>query len=292
MIKIGTRNSKLALIQTDLVIQKITQIFPDLKFKIVEISTAGDTNFAIKTDDGGIKGMFTKEIDNKLITGEIDIAIHSLKDMASVIPQGLKIATVLEREDSRDAFICNKYSNLKDLPIGSTIGTSSIRRKLMLANYRKDLKIIHFRGNLQTRLKKLDNGEVDAIILAVSGLNRIGLQNRITQIIPTNIMMPAISQGAIGVVCLEKNHKIANIFSTINHPQSMSAIKTERAFAEAMNANCGTPLGVWSKISNNKISIDSCFIDEKTNKVYTAKTNGYVGQEIEIGKKLANIIFE
>ena len=112
MIKIGTRNSKLALIQTDLVIQKIIKIFPDLQFKIIEISTAGDINFAIKTDDGGIKGMFTKEIDNKLITGEIDIAIHSLKDMASVIPQGLKIAAVLEREDPRDAFICNKYSKL------------------------------------------------------------------------------------------------------------------------------------------------------------------------------------
>ncbi len=292
MIKIGTRNSELALIQTNLVIEQIKKIDNTIEFEIIKINTTGDSDLNKKADlgNGGLKGMFTKEIDFNLINKKIDIAIHSLKDMASAIPSELEIISVLKGEDSRDCFVSNKYNTLDDLPFYSTIGTSSIRRKLMLEKYRPDLKIIHFRGNLNTRLNKLDNNEVDAIILAISGLKRLNLDSRINQILPTEIMMPAISQGVIGVVGLRNNYVINNILRQINDAETMSIIKTERSFAIAMNADCSTPLGVYTKINGNRISISGMYVNIDNNNVYSAKTDGFIGQEYEIGKKLAYLI--
>ncbi|CAF1661871.1 unnamed protein product [Rotaria magnacalcarata] len=290
IIKVGTRSSKLALIQTNLVISKISEIFPSITFKIVEISTEGDKNVDKKAlGDGGIKGMFTKEIDNQLISKNIDIAVHSMKDLASYLPKELEIIAVLEREDPRDCFVSKKYNKLSELPLNSVIGTSSIRRKLMLKNYRNDLNIVNFRGNILTRLEKLNIDDLDGIILAVSGLKRLNLESQIKQIIDTDVMMPAISQGVIGIVSLKENHNIANIFRQISHAITMSIIKTERSFAVGLNADCGTPLGCFTEITGNKITINGRFIDEKTNKIYNAIQTGFIGNEQIIGIDIVDL---
>ncbi len=293
IIKIGTRSSQLALTQTNIVIEKIANLMPECTFEIVKISTEGDRNIGKKeVGNGGVKGMFTKEIDNKLITKSIDIAVHSLKDLASKLPEQLEIIAVLKREDPRDVFISNKSNSLSSLPLNACLGTSSIRRRLMLQNYRKDLNVIDFRGNIQTRLNKLKNSNLNGIILALSGLKRLNLESEITEIIDENIMMPAISQGVIGVVALKSNTYIVDLVKQINHESTMSMIKTERSFAVKLEADCNTPLGCFTNIIDKKIDIKGVFIDEKTKKIYKAFQIGLVGQEEETGIKLAEQILD
>lgn len=292
VIKIGTRGSRLALIQTNGIIEQIGAIYPECRFEIIEIKTSGDIDLSItsKTQDGGIKDMFTKEIDNRLINREIDIAVHSLKDVASHLHEEIGIAAVTKREDQRDVFISNKYCTIDELPANAIIGTSSIRRKLMLQRYRHDLEIVHLRGNIDTRLDKIDKGVIDGAILALSGIRRLSLEQRVKQVFDIDIMMPAISQGAIGVFYLKKNNLIAEMFGKINHPETMSQIKTERSFAVNMDAQCGTPIGIFTEMANNIITAKCCFIDEKTQKAYFAEGDGLIGFEEDVGLLLAKKI--
>lgn len=255
-IRIGTRGSQLAVAQANEVKNRLLGAFSELtqsQIKIIKIVTTGDRIQDRHLAEIGGKGLFTKEIEEALHAGDIDMAVHSMKDMPDRYPEGLTIDCILEREDPRDAFISNKASNIMALPEGATIGTSSIRRQSQLLRARPDLKIVQFRGNINTRLKKLDQGDVDATLLAAAGLKRTDQQDRITSLIEPELMLPAVAQGAIGVECLSDNEHILQVLSTIDHPPSNIRVSAERGFLKALNGSCTTPLGALAEFRDNQL---------------------------------------
>ncbi|MGC0371726.1 MAG: hypothetical protein DGJ47_000426 [Rickettsiaceae bacterium] len=253
-LRIGSRKSKLAMIQTEMVIAKINTVFPDIECVIVPIMTTGDQITNKNLYDIGGKALFLKELEEKLLNYEIDIAVHSLKDVPGVLPKGLEVSAVLEREDPRDCFVSHKYKSIFDLPLGSVVGSSSVRRKVLINKMRPDLKIVQFRGNINTRLAKLQKGEVDATILACSGLKRAGLFNSQHCFpIDENVMLPAAGQG---IICIENrigDSKINEICLFINHMRTFQVAQAERGFLTYLDASCRTPMSAYAVIQGEKI---------------------------------------
>lgn len=244
-IRIGTRGSKLALMQAEMVKNSLLATWSnlDLDIEIVPITTTGDRRLDIKLADIGGKWLFTKEIEEALLNNHIDIAVHSCKDMPIKLPKGLVISGVLKREDPRDVLLSNGKGLLHELPDQSIIGTASSRRKALLLNFRKDFNIVNFRGNVQTRLEKLNKNVVDATILALAGLKRLDIDPNIYQVIPTEIMLPAVAQG---IICIESKigyTKINELIAGINHYKTEICMKVERAFLETFGGDCNTPIG-------------------------------------------------
>lgn len=245
-IRIGTRSSRLAIAQAVEVKNRLLGAFPEIKqdqIELVKFVTTGDKIQDRNLQEIGGKGLFTQELEEALFSGDIDFAVHSMKDMPDTLPDGLVIPCILEREDHRDAFISEKYSSIMDLPQGAKVGTSSVRRQSQLLMLRPDLEVVGFRGNVNTRLKKLHEGQVDATFLAVAGLRRLEMKRHITEIISEDQMLPAIAQGAIGVECVESNLHILQVLSKINHHLSFIRVLAERSFLKAMGGSCATPLG-------------------------------------------------
>ena len=240
---IGTRGSPLALAQANEVRSKLlslNQIDPE-KVKIEIIKTSGDKFLNTSLSKIGGKGLFTKEIQQALIDKRIDIAVHSMKDVETDLPEKLVISTILKREDVRDSFISRRYSSIADLPLGSVVGTSSLRRKAQLLNKRKDLKVVEFRGNVQKRLEKLDNNVAVATFLATAGLNRLGLVELINPI-STDEMLPAVAQGAVGIEHL-RSEKMEELLAPLNDSVSKKRVEAERAFLRELDGSCRTPIG-------------------------------------------------
>lgn len=254
LIRIGTRKSPLALIQTNLVIDKIKNYYPEIDCQIVPIITSGDLIKDRNLYDIGGKALFLKEIENALIKNEIDLAVHSLKDIPCKIPKELTISAVLEKEDARDVLICKNYKSIEDLPRGSKVGTSSMRRKILIQQKRSDLEIIIFRGNVDTRISKLLQGEVDATILAYSGLKRLGLFNdEYCHLINIDQMLPCVGQGVIAIEIRKDDKNIQEICNKINHFETWRLMQTGRAFLEYLDADCRTPLAAYSEYSGGQI---------------------------------------
>ena len=270
-ISIGTRGSKLALWQAEWVKSELKRIYPDLEIELNKIKTTGDKILDVPLAQVGGKGLFVKEIEEALLRHEADIAVHSIKDVPTEFPDSLYLAVICKREDPRDALILPPHppltkggqgggrrikENTKSppcslifkLPEGVTIGTSSLRRSCQLLNIRSDLKIEQLRGNLDTRLKKLDEGHFDAIILAAAGVKRLGLQNRITEILPFEISLPAIGQGAIGIECRIDDRSINNLIAPLNHPETSICVKAERAFLKQLEGGCQVPIAAYARI--------------------------------------------
>lgn len=249
---IGTRGSPLALAQANEVRNKLlslNQIDPE-KVKIEIIKTSGDKFLNTSLSKIGGKGLFTKEIQQALIDKRIDIAVHSMKDVETHLPEKLVISTILKREDVRDSFISRRYSSIADLPLGSVVGTSSLRRKAQLLNKRKDLKVVEFRGNVQKRLEKLDNNVAVATFLATAGLNRLGLVELINPI-STDEMLPAVAQGAVGIEHL-RNEKMEEFLAPLNDSVSKKRVEAERAFLRELDGSCRTPIGGLAQKSNEE----------------------------------------
>ena len=249
---IGTRGSPLALAQANEVRNKLlssNQIDPE-QVKIEIIKTSGDKFLNTSLSKIGGKGLFTKEIQQALIDKRIDIAVHSMKDVETELPEKLVISTILKREDVRDSFISRKYSSIVELPLGSIVGTSSLRRKAQLLNKRKDLKVVEFRGNVQKRLEKLDNNVAVATFLATAGLNRLGLEE-LNNPIPTDEMLPAVAQGAIGIEHLH-SEKIEEFLAPLNDSVSKKRVEAERAFLRELDGSCRTPIGGLAQKNNEK----------------------------------------
>ena len=249
---IGTRGSPLALAQANEVRNKLlsfNQIDPE-KVKIEIIKTSGDKFLNTSLSKIGGKGLFTKEIQQALIDKRIDIAVHSMKDVETDLPEKLVISTILKREDVRDSFISRRYSSIADLPLGSVVGTSSLRRKAQLLNKRKDLKVVEFRGNVQKRLEKLDNNVAVATFLATAGLNRLGL-NELINPISTDEMLPAVAQGAVGIEHL-RSEKIEEFLAPLNDSVSKKRVEAERAFLRELDGSCRTPIGGLAQKSNEE----------------------------------------
>lgn len=251
-IRIGTRKSKLALSQTNLVIEQIKQHFPNINCEIVEITTSGDLIQNKPLYDIGGKALFLKEIEQALLDKKVDLAVHSLKDVPGIIPEDLSIEAVLEREDSRDVFVCLTHKSIEELPKNAIIGTSSVRRKLCVQRIRPDLEIIVFRGNVDSRINKLINKEVDATILAYAGLKRLNAFNpEYCHLIEHSQMLPCIGQGVIAIEIRKDDHAMIEICKQINHLPTFELIKPERALLEYLDANCRTPIGAHSKYLDN-----------------------------------------
>lgn len=242
--KIGTRGSVLALAQAQEVLAGLAAAHGTRgqAFEVCVIKTSGDRIQDRPLAEAGGKGLFTKEIEEALLAHEIDLAVHSMKDMPTTLPPGLAIACYLPRADVRDAFISTKGASLAQLPAAAVVGTSSLRRQAQVKQLRCDLRVVPLRGNVDTRLRKLQEGAVDATLLACAGLARLGLSSRITQPVPVEDMLPAVAQGAIGVEIRADDNRTANLLAPINHAQTALAVTAERAFLACLDGSCKTPI--------------------------------------------------
>jgi hydroxymethylbilane synthase len=255
-IKIGTRGSPLALLQARETRERLIAahgLHPS-DIEIVPITTTGDRIKDRPLNEIGGKGLFTKEIEDALLAGEIQLAVHSMKDLPANLPAGLTIAAILPREDPRDAFISPVSNSLAGLKKGATIGSSSVRRTAQVLRLRPDLKTVQFRGNVETRLRKLSEGVADATFLACAGLNRLGLAGKITAVVPVEVMLPAIAQGAIGIEIRDNDKTTRELLSAINHRPSETAVACERAFLKALDGSCRSPLAGLATLKDNTLS--------------------------------------
>lgn len=284
LIKVGTRKSKLALIQTSLVIQEINKFFPHIKCEIVPIITTGDLITNKPLYDIGGKALFLKEIEQQLLQKNIDIAVHSLKDMPGLLPSGLTIGAVLEREDPRDVLICEKFRSLNELPKGAYIGTSSPRRKIFVHHQRPDINVIPFRGNVDSRLSRLKEKKVDALILAASGLKRLDLfSNNCCYTLDIQEIIPSVGQGVIAVEIRKDNDNMQDICNYITHLPTWQEIIAERAFLEYLNADCKTPLAAHATIIEDNLKIDCMLADFEENYVFFHTEIGKIQEASKIG---------
>jgi len=254
-LRIGTRGSPLALVQARTVRSRLaaaTGLNEDT-IELVVIRTTGDTIQDRPLAEEGGKGLFTKEIEEALLEKRIDLAVHSAKDMPTLLPEGLILAACLEREDPRDVFISRKARTLAELPRGASLGTTSPRRQAIAKRVRPDLKVVPLRGNVETRLRKLDSGEVDATLLALAGLKRLGLVEHATNIMSAEEFLPAVGQGAIGIEARAGDSRICDILARIDHADTSTAIACERAFLAALDGSCKTPIAGHATISGNAV---------------------------------------
>ncbi len=243
-LRIGTRGSKLALAQAEETRSRLvaSHAFDSADIEIIVITTTGDRVKDRPLAEIGGKGLFTKEIEEALLANAIDLAVHSMKDMPAIIDDAFDIAALLPREDARDAFISKDWNSLDDLPQGARLGSSSVRRTAQALHHRPDLMIMPFRGNVDTRLRKLEEGVADATFLACAGLNRLGLSQHITAHIPMNVMLPAVAQGAIGIEIRKRDEKTRALVQALNHEATATAITCERAFLATLDGSCRTPI--------------------------------------------------
>ena len=253
-IIIGTRGSILALAQANLVKNSLEANYPDLTFEIKEIVTSGDKDLKSnwENSDASLKSFFTKEIEQELLDGEIDIAVHSMKDMPAVSPKGLICGAIPDREDARDVLI-SKNGFLVTLPQGAKIGTSSLRRVMNLKAIRPDFEIKHLRGNIHTRLKKLETEDYDAIILAAAGLKRTGMADKITEYLSGEAFPPAPAQGVLYIQCRENDEEIKGILKSIHNKDIAKIVEIEREFSKIFDGGCHTPMGCYSQVDEDKI---------------------------------------
>ena len=253
-IIIGTRGSKLALWQAAWVQSELQKLYPDLVIELNKIKTTGDKILDVPLAKIGGKGLFVKEIEEALLKHHADIAVHSMKDVPTEFPENLHLAVICKREDPRDAFLSRIRNSqftiraFRELPNGALVGTSSLRRSCQLLNRRPDVKIKQLRGNLDTRIRKLDEGQFEAIIVAAAGVKRLGLKDRITEILSDDVSLPAIGQGAIGIECRVNDETINNLIAPLNHPETAVCVKAERAFLERLEGGCQVPIAAHARI--------------------------------------------
>ncbi len=261
-IRIGTRKSKLALWQSEWVKAQIEKKFPEVEVELVKITTKGDKILDVPLAKIGDKGLFTKEIEEAMLRGEVDIAVHSLKDVPSKLPEGLKLIAYSDREDPRDAFLSNGKYTLETLPEGAVVGTSSLRRKAQLRILRPDLETRDLRGNVDTRIRKLKEGQYDAIILAAAGVKRLGWEDEIDEILSPDRMIPSVSQGILGIEGREDDKEIERIVrEAINSYESEVAATVERAFLRTVEGGCQVPLGCYAVVNEDRVHVRAFISD-------------------------------
>jgi hydroxymethylbilane synthase len=254
-IKIGTRGSQLALYQANLTKKYLLEKFPETSVEIVIIKTKGDKILDVALSKIGDKGLFTKELETALLENEVDIAVHSLKDLPTTLPEGLKLGAVLKRGEFRDALVSKDGRKFTELTENDIIATSSLRRQAGLLRQNKNFKIVDIRGNVETRLRKMEDGYCDAMIMAAAGLQRLNLEKYITEIIDPEIIIPATSQGVIAIESRKNDDRIDSFLKEINHPQTWSAIEAERGFLRKIEGGCQVPVGCFTNIEGEKITI-------------------------------------
>lgn len=260
-LRIATRQSALALWQANHVKALLESAHPGLEVAIVGMTTEGDRNKSSPLSRLGGKGVFVKELESALLSGDADVAVHSMKDVPVELPQGLGIAAICEREDPRDAFVSNDYQAIGEMPVGKRVGTSSLRRRLQLEKEYPDLEYPELRGNVDTRLRKLDEGQYDAIILATAGLKRLGWEERIRERIDPRVCLPAAGQGAVGIECGTDAADVRELLEAINHEPTAVCVRAERLISAGLGASCNLPIAAYAVISGDEISISGFVSD-------------------------------
>lgn len=283
---IGTRQSLLAMWQSNYIAGRLREEYPGCEVTLKKIVTKGDRILDVPLAKIGGKGLFTKEIEQELLDGTIDLAVHSLKDMPTVLPEGLCLTAITERASAGDAFVSNKYNRIEELPEGSVLGTSSLRRRAQLLARRPDLKIVDLRGNVDTRLKKLDEGQMDAIILAAAGLTRLGHADRIKEIIPQNYCLPAVGQGALAIECRTDNFKVRQMLDFLNDTATKQATDAERAFLGLLEGGCQVPIGVHAEVNEGRIAMEAVIASLDGSTVLRDTAEGNAADAVTLGRTL------
>jgi len=287
ILRIATRKSPLALWQAHYVSKMLQHHHPELKVELVTMVTQGDKILDTPLAKVGGKGLFVKELEVGMLEDRADIAVHSMKDVPVEFPTGLHLAVICEREDPRDAFVSNNFKSLEELPQGARLGTSSLRRQSQIAALRPDLKIIDLRGNVNTRLKKLDDGEYDAIILAAAGLKRLEFDDRITQFIGTDVCLPAIGQGAVGIECRSDDARVHNLIAPLNDYKTQIRVTAERAMNERLQGGCQVPIAGYAEFEHGLIMLRGLVGQVNGEKIIRGDIAGPAENAEELGVVLA-----
>jgi hydroxymethylbilane synthase len=291
-LRIGTRGSPLALWQAHAVQAALAaahNVAPE-SIAIEIIRTTGDVIQDRPLSEVGGKGLFTKEIEQALIDGAIDLAVHSSKDMPTALPPGLKLTACLPREDVRDAFISCKAASLADLPRGAVVGTASLRRQAMVKRLRPDISVVTFRGNVDTRLKKLDDGAVDATLLAFAGLKRLGRETAATAVLEVDAFLPAVGQGAVGIEARADDVRTLDLLAGINHSETLTAVHTERAFLAVLDGSCRTPIAGHARIIGNNVVFRGMILRPDGSEVHEAEGKGPAENGESLGAGVARAL--
>lgn len=290
-IRIGTRGSALAMYQAVLVESKLKHFFPMLSIEIIKIKTKGDM-----IRRGGLsaigRGIFTREIEEALLRNEVDLAVHSGKDLESELPNGLELGAILEREDSRDCLIATHNRKMKDFKPGAKIGTSSLRRKAQLKRLNPRFEILDLRGNVDSRVKKVQAGEYDGIVLAAAGVNRLGLKDSVSEILDSSQFLPQAAQGAIAVEIRVNDPETKELVSSLNHEESFVQVRAERSFLRALHGGCQVPIGIASRLEQSTLSLEGAVFSLDGSQEIRNKISGLAHQAEILGKQLAGMILD
>ncbi|NIQ38573.1 MAG: hydroxymethylbilane synthase [Proteobacteria bacterium] len=289
-VRIGTRGSKLALWQAEWVKAKLLAAHPDLRVELVKIKTSGDMILGIPLAKIGGKGLFVKEIESALLEGRVDLAVHSMKDVPILIPQGLMLYGVTEREDPFDVTVSKNDRALNDLPSNARIGTSSLRRQAQLLHFRSDLEVVSIRGNLDTRLRKLDEQNLEAVILASAGLKRMGLSDRVTETIPPEICLPAIGQGVLAIETRERDPEVHDLVAFLNDSETAIAMEAERSFLKRLEGGCQVPIAAYARRVDGELEIEGMVASVDGKKMVRQSERGKPNEAEALGTRLAETL--
>lgn len=290
-LRIATRKSPLALWQANFIKDQLKQLYPELEITLVGLTTEGDKILHTPLATKGGKGLFVKELEQALLDGQADIAVHSMKDVPMQFPPGLKLAVICEREDPRDVLVSCNYNSLNELPVSARVGTSSLRRQSQLKAHRPDLNILTLRGNVHTRLAKLDAAQFDAIVLAAAGLKRLGLLSRLTQYLDTRICLPSVGQGAIGIETCD-NAAIAALLQPLNHPISYKSVMAERAMNAALNGGCQVPVAGYAEHKQGLLHIQGLVAEPNGKRILRSERQGPIKDYVQLGQALAEDLLQ
>ncbi|KRT69966.1 MAG: porphobilinogen deaminase, hydroxymethylbilane synthase [candidate division NC10 bacterium CSP1-5] len=282
-LRIGTRGSLLAVAQAERVASELRRRYPELTPVLVKIKTSGDMFAHIPLSHVGGKGLFIKEIEEALLDGQVDVAVHSMKDVPTEIAPGLSIAAILEREDASDVLISRRGEKLDALPSGARIGTSSLRRQAQLLHFRPDLTVVPLRGNLDTRLRKLDTEGLDALVVAAAGVNRLGRQQEITEVLPLEISLPAVGQGALGLEIRAHDQRVRDLVEPMTHGPSALTIAAERAFLKRLGGGCQVPIAAYGRLEGAELRLVALVINPDGTGVVRGERKGPSALAEEIG---------
>lgn len=291
-IRIGTRASALALWQAEWVKAELEKNYPDMSVSLTKIKTTGDKILDVPLAQVGGKGLFVKEIEEAMLANEIDIAVHSMKDVPTMFPDGLHLACITKREDARDALLTRNNTKFKDLPQGATIGTSSLRRQAQLMSIRPDFKIQQLRGNVDTRLRKLKEGEFDAIILAAAGVKRLGLAANVSEYIDPQISLPAIGQGALGIECRVDDRELNDLVAFFNHQDTRTCVTGERALLRRLEGGCQVPIACYGQMMNGKLHLVGLVASVDGKRIIKDMIEGEAAKAEKLGVSLAEMLLK
>ncbi|MBM4284432.1 MAG: hydroxymethylbilane synthase [Deltaproteobacteria bacterium] len=289
-VRIGTRGSLLALAQTRWVAAALEERHPGLAAELVVIKTTGDKLKDVPLAQVGGKGLFIKEIEEALLAGEVDLAVHSLKDMPAELPEGCVLGAVPPREDWRDAFLSHRHASLSAIPPGGRVGTGSLRRRIQILNRRPDLEVVHLRGNVDTRLKKMETQGLDAIILAAAGLNRLGLSHLPRAWLTAQEMLPAIGQGALALEIRADDQRMRDLVGGLDHPPSRLAVEAERAFLQRLEGGCLVPVAALGQLAGDEVVLEALIGDLSGVVIFRDRLAGPPRQAADLGRRLADLL--